>query len=128
MKSPLSQRQALFMRLIAMHVTWLFENGYEATAGSKYVAPLPDGSVPGHRKGSAHGDKMAEDVNVYLAGRYMDGLDIKGDGSGNGDWQIPHWQKIGAHWKSLDQLCRWGGDFPNKDYNHFSITPDGKRA
>lgn len=126
MQSPYSQRQALFARLFGLFLVWLTENGYEYTFGEGYVKALANGDVPGHMHGSAHGDRMAEDLNVYLAGRWMDGLDIQAGGKGS--WQSPHWEKIGAKWESLDPLCRWGGRFANKDYNHFSVTPDGKRA
>lgn len=129
MKTPISQRQALFAHCFGKLIVWLFDNGYEATVASGYVQPLPDGSVPGHMKYSVHGDRLAEDLNIYLVGRWMDGLDMKGDGNGAGDWQIPHWKQIGDFWKSLDPVCRWGGDFAIKDWNHFStLSMDGKRA
>lgn len=120
MKTPYSQRQALFARLIGKHLVWLFESGYEATVGDFYAAT-------GHMENSVHGERMAADINIYLAGRWMDGIGLKGDGTGPGDWQLPHWQKIGEFWKALDPLCHFGGDFKIKDWNHFSVTPDGKR-
>ncbi len=73
---------------------------------------------------SVHGERMAADLNIYLAGRWMDGLDLSGAGS----WQKDRWEAIGKHWESLDPLARWGGRFTKSDFNHFSITPDGKRA
>lgn len=129
MKTAYSQRQALFARCFGRLLVWLFENGFEATIASGYVAPLSDGSVPGHMKFSVHGDRLAEDLNIFLVGRTMDGLDIVPNGEGKGNWQIPHWQRIGDFWKSLDILCRWGGDFKQKDWNHFSVlSMDGKRS
>ena len=118
MKSPYSQRQALFARLIGQMIVWLFDNGYEVTVGDFYA-------TSGHMENSVHGDRMAADLNIYLVGRWMDGLATDGAGA----WQLPHWQKIGDKWKSLDSACRFGGDFKIRDWNHFSLQSlDGKRA
>ncbi len=117
MKTPYSQKQALFARLIGTHLVWLFDNGFEVTVGDFYAQS-------GHMENSVHSDRMAADINIYLAGRWMDGKDLDGAGS----WQKAPWEKIGQHWESLDKLAKWGGRFRSVDLNHFSITPDGKRA
>jgi len=39
------------------------------------------------------------------------------------------WQpKFLDWWKTLGPMYRFGGDFQTRDYNHFSISPDGKLA
>lgn len=35
---------------------------------------------------------------------------------------------LGAWWKTISANHRWGGDFPKKDFNHYSISPDGIRG
>ncbi len=115
MKSAYSQRQALFAQKLGEFLTWLFANGFEVTLGGAYDKE----GEGGHKPNSVHSDRMAIDLNIYLAGLWMDG---------NGDWQAPHWQKIGAQWKSNGDIFKWGGDFKIKDFNHFSVTPDGVRA
>lgn len=34
---------------------------------------------------------------------------------------------LGAYWKSLHPVCRWGGDFTRPDGNHFSMEWAGVR-
>lgn len=47
----------------------------------------------------------------------------------NGIWQQDDsagcYAKLGEFWKSLGADHYWGGDFTKKDYDHFSISPDG---
>ena len=118
MNSAYSQRQALFANLIARHIAWLFEAGFECTCGDFFAHD-------GHMINSVHYDKMAADLNIFFNGKWMDGNDL----SGTGNWQEDLWEKIGAHWESLDPLCRWGGRFSKRDYNHFSVVSlDGSRA
>lgn len=33
---------------------------------------------------------------------------------------------LGDYWKALDPLCRWGGDFPQPDGGHFSVSHRGR--
>lgn len=64
---------------------------------------------------SLHCEHLAIDLNFFKDGVWVT------DGSKLRD--------IGYWWKSLGPDYRWGGDFKTRpDGNHFSITPDGKRA
>lgn len=49
----------------------------------------------------------------------------------DGVWQEKSeaYKPLGDYWKALHPDNRWGGDFQHRpDGNHFSMTPDGKRA
>ena len=63
---------------------------------------------------SLHIERLAVDLNLFKDGRFIT------DGEGH--------TELGKWWKSLNADHRWGGDFAKKDYNHYSITPDSKRA
>lgn len=71
--------------------------------------PHPDAE---HMRGSLHYQRCAIDLNLFVDGEYIS------DGS------HPAYRELGAFWKSLDDLCAWGGDFG--DANHFSIRDGGK--
>jgi len=70
-------------------------------------------SIVGHRLDGTHTLKLAADLNLFIKGRYQ-------------KTHCPEWDELGKYWKSLHSLCRWGGDFESKDYNHFSVTHGGK--
>lgn len=114
LQSPntLRLKQSLFAYLMGKLLTWLYENGYEATVGD-FKAAI------GHSSKSLHYEQLAADLNVFKATEWLNGAKPS---------HIVEFKKIGAYWKSLHALCRWGGDFKAVDLNHFSLTPDGKRA
>jgi hypothetical protein len=61
---------------------------------------------------SAHTLHLAVDLNLFTPeGAYITG--IQGH------------EELGAFWKELGANYRWGGDFARRDFNHYSITPDG---
>ena len=65
----------------------------------------------GHMTNSLHYERLAVDLNLFI----------------NGVWitkDHPEWQFLGAYWKGLHPLNRWGGDIVQKvDLNHFSAVP-----
>ena len=77
----------------------------------------------GHEPGSLHYSGCAGDLILYdKNGNYVTGEDI--------------YPKLGVYWKSLPDdpdskakfgdisgMCKWGGDFKTKDFNHFSFAP-----
>ena len=109
----LGQRQRLFTKLLAELVTWAYERGYELTYGYTYRSPEENTRIGGHAK-SLHCKRLAVDLNLFIDGEYRTDTES--------------YQLMGAFWKELHPLCRWGGDFqePKKrDGNHFSITHEG---
>lgn len=72
---------------------------------------MPDGI---HRYGSRHHDGCAQDILVYVNGRYIE----------SGDH--PVYQDMGHYWETLHDRCAWGGRF--RDANHFSLaSEDGRK-
>ena len=77
----------------------------------------------GHSDNSLHYLRLAADLNFFLLIP-----NPKIEGGMMWKWiktNHPYWHVIGDYWKSLDPLNRWGGDFSERDYNHFSMTEGG---
>lgn len=104
----LREKQSLFARLQAELILWIFGKGWEVTLGEGY-----DDDGVGHMAGSLHYLKLALDINLFVKGKYVSGYS-------------PEWQAIGDRWKELHPLCRWGGDFGSRDYNHISLEHGGR--
>lgn len=115
--STLGQRQRLFSYLIAKLIIHTYEVlGEEVSLGDAFRDPRAFGEV-GVKKlyssaVSVHKDRLALDLNLVTGGTYE-----TAEGS--------H-RKLGEYWKSLHPLCRWGGDFKEKDYNHYSLEWQGR--
>lgn len=97
------------MFLLAKLIRFVEEHGWEFTLGEGFRS---DGK--GHMRGSLHYLKLAQDLNLFVSGKYIAG-------------EHDAWPVIGNYWKSLHPLCAWGGDFASRDFNHFSLTHDGKK-
>lgn len=107
----LGQRQRLFARLIAEHVLWLYEQGYEVTEGDSYRDPRLHGDF-GVKKGygaarSFHKIRLAKDLNLFKDSEYLATTEAH--------------RLSGEKWKSRHPLCTWGGDFKSPDGNHYSL-------
>ena len=106
----LSEHQQEF----ALHIGYLLQHinaaGYACTFGDAYRSPLAFGGMgekaPYGRYTSAHKQRLAVDLNLFKDGRYLEDTEDH--------------RPIGEYWKALHQLNRWGGDFKNKDGNHYS--------
>jgi hypothetical protein len=48
--------------------------------------------------------------------RYLDGTVT---------WKHADYEAMGKKWKSMHELCRWGGDFKGRDAVHFSFEHKG---
>lgn len=91
--------------------------GYELTFGETYRTP--EQAILNAKKGigvknSVHTERLAVDFNLFKDGRYLA--------------HTEEHRPLGEFWKSLHHDNRWGGDFKNPDGNHYSHSPDGKRA
>lgn len=106
------EQQRLFTRLIASLIQYAYAQGYELTFGEAWRTPemvaiyAQRGSGS---KNSVHPDRLAVDFNLFKDGRFLTTTEDHAP--------------LGAFWKSLHPLCRWGGDFPTRpDGNHYSMA------
>lgn len=110
MELTLGQRQRLFTRLLGELIGWIYAQGWELSMGEGYVGDSinkPTEDTP-HIRTGAHFCRLGIDLNLFIVGV----------------WQPKagkEWAMIGAKWLSLHPLCRWGGNLPSKDLNHFSL-------
>ena len=104
----LREKQSYFAVLLAKLILWISDQGWAVTLGESYR-----GDAKGHMPGSLHYVRLAQDLNLFVGGKWMTA-------------NCPEWQKIGTFWKSLDPLCAWGGDFGSVDLNHVSLKHEGK--
>lgn len=105
----LRQKQSEFALALGKFIVWIYRQGYELTMGEGQRD-----DKQGHMAGSLHYVRLAQDLNLFVDGRYITSSDH------------PVYAKLGVKWKSLHPLARWGGDFKNRDANHFSFTHGGK--
>lgn len=113
----LRQKQSRFALGVAMLIQQADRMGYEMTLGeverSAAQAEANASSGSGIAR-SLHCERLAIDLHLFKDGRYITG--------GEGHTELGRW------WKSLHVDHRWGGDFPKRDFNHYSLSPDGRRA
>ncbi len=117
MIETLRQKQSRFAMAVARLILKADELGYAVTFGEAWRTPEQAKLNAAKGTGissSLHIDRLAIDLNLFKDGRYITG------GEGH--------SILGPWWKSLHRDHRWGGDFKLKDFNHYSLSPDGKRA
>jgi hypothetical protein len=110
----LGEKQRLFSRCVGLLIGWAYKNGYELTFGDAFRSPEQAAANAASGKGisnSLHCKRLAVDLNLFINGKYMT--------------DSASYKPLGDYWKTLDPLCRWGGDFKRPDGNHFSITHEG---
>jgi len=95
----LRTEQSAFAKTLALLILWVFEQGYEITIGDVWAHDR-------HKEGSFHYKRLAADLNLFKNGKWL--IETKDH------------EPLGEFWKSLDPQCTWGGDFKNKDANHYS--------
>jgi hypothetical protein len=114
-KETLRQKQSRFVRSVARLIDYANAQGYELTFGEAWrtaeQAALNAERGTGTRT-SLHMDRLAIDLNLFRNGRFLTTTE---DHRPLGEW-----------WEAQSGDHRWGGRF--NDGNHYSITPDGKRA
>lgn len=113
----MSLLQEEFAQSVARLIQKASQLGYGVTFGEAYRTP--EQAKLNAAKGSGisnslHTERLAIDLNLFKDGVYIT------DGEGH--------SLLGIWWKALGPKYRWGGDFAKKDFNHYSITPDGVRA
>lgn len=116
--STLLMLQQTFAQDVAFLIAKAYQLGYKITLGEAWRTPEQAAWNAAHGKGIAHSlhiEKLAIDINLFKA----DGTLIT-DGTGHSD--------LGAWWKAISPSHCWGGDFTSRDYNHYSLTPDGGKT
>jgi len=114
--TSLGDKQRLFSRLLVRLLRYAHRCGYEVRFAEAYRTP--EQAKLNAAKGSGianslHCDRLAIDLVVDLNGRWLQ--------------RTEDYAKLGAYWKNLHPLCRWGGDFGSRpDGNHFSIGHAGR--
>jgi hypothetical protein len=138
-KEPeLGPTQRAFARCLVQLEAKILADGFEFTLGESYRSPeqaainslsLTDrariralletkypvvadaigSSVSQGIKNSVHRNKLAQDLNLFKDGIFLE--------------KLTDYQPFGEFWKSLHPLARWGGDFGDAD--HFSFTYQG---
>lgn len=111
----LGEKQRIFAYNIAGLILWAFEQGYEVTLGEAYRTP--EQAALNAQKGtgianSVHTQRLAMDLNLFKDGKFLTASE--------------DYKPLGDYWKALHPLNRWGGDFTQKDGNHFSVTHEGR--
>lgn len=111
----MSKAQEEFSQSVAKLIQKAAELGYGVTFGEAYRTPEQAALNAKSGKGianSLHTERLAIDLNLFKDGVYIT------DESGH--------RELGAWWETLGPMYRWGGRF--RDPNHYSLSPDGKRA
>src|SRR6478735_442173 len=106
----LGEKQRRFTELVGRLITWCYANGYELTFGEAFRTPEQaalNAKTGAGIANSLHIKRLAVDLMLFV----------------EGVWQTAPepYRPLGEYWKSLDPLCRWGGDFKIKDAVHFSM-------
>lgn len=94
--------QQRFAELVPILILTAYARGYKITYGDAWAHPEDER----HVEGSYHYRRLAIDLNLFRNGVYLRRSEDHAE--------------MGAFWKSLDPKCSWGGDFPDKDGNHYS--------
>lgn len=118
----LGGKQELFAKLLGQLLAWIHSHPtWRVRLAEGFVGYTDgaDGDHDGpHMTGGCHYLKLAQDMDLFLVDTAGARVHVTRSS--------PAWQEIGAFWKSLHPLARWGGDFASRDYNHFSVTHEGK--
>lgn len=100
----LRERQSAFAKALALLILYAYQLGFEVTKEEGTATPCPKCGHYGHKEGSFHGKKLAEDLNLFKDGKYLD--------------KTEDHRPLGEFWESLGGT--WGGRFPDPDGNHYS--------
>ena len=104
--SELLDKQHKFSLMIAKLICYAYAIGYKVTMGEGY-----DDDNTGHMVGSLHYIKLAQDINLFKDGKYLQGKEA----------QQAH-TLLHNYWDTMG-----GAERIPKDLNHYSIEHGGKR-
>jgi hypothetical protein len=101
----LRQKQSRFPHLVALLILHAEHQGYEITFAEAYRDPR----CPHGLKNGLHPKRLAIDLNLFRAGRYLRSTKAH--------------QPLGEYWESIGGT--WGGRF--SDGNHYSLEHGGMK-
>jgi hypothetical protein len=112
----LREQRCLFTLYVSRLIVKAREMGFECALGEVVrdarVAQLNAKAGKGISN-SLHLSGLAVDLHLYdSTGKYLADTEAH--------------RPLGEWWETVDPNCRWGGRF--RDGNHYSYTPDGRRA
>jgi hypothetical protein len=111
----LGEKQRVFSQLAARLILEMAAQGYEVAIAYAYRDQTTQDRLVAEGSGSRrslHPLKLAIDLDLFKDGVYLT--------------RSEDHARFGAWWKQQHPLCRWGGDFPKPDGNHYSVTHGGK--
>ena len=114
-------RRMIFTSLVPALVEHARALGYGAALGEVVRSKAAADWNAAHGLGistSLHLDGLAVDLNLY---------EPKNDGTWEYITDSRGHAVLGPFWKSLHPYAAWGGDFTKKDWNHYSVTYNGRR-
>jgi hypothetical protein len=114
----LSEKQRLFMKLLGEFLLWIYQQPGLEVVGRQLQRTQAEadknaasGAGISH---TLHTKCLAIDLMLFVNGEYKSDADS--------------YKSLGEKWKSMHELCRWGGDFVHRiDADHFSIEHEGVR-
>jgi hypothetical protein len=111
----LGKAQREFSYHVSQLIQHIYAMGFQVTLGDAFRDSKSHGAMgekgPYGRSRSAHKQRLAIDLNLFLDGNY-----------------VPHTashKQFGIWWKALHENNRWGGDFRREDGNHYSREYNG---
>lgn len=114
MDLTLSEKRTEFSRTFAYFEVWCHEQGYPFWSGEAFRPAF----VAEHYAKTGKGIKNSNH-RKYLA------RDLFRVVNGAISWNFDDYIEMGAKWKSMHPLARWGGDFKSRDAVHFSFIHNG---
>lgn len=118
MIETLREKQTRFAKWVPRLIDKVFELGYLVTLSETWRTPEQAAWNAAHGEGiacSLHGERLAIDLDLFKP----DGTFILDD-TGH--------KELGAWWVLQSPDFCWGGNFARKDFDHYSLTPDGGRT
>jgi hypothetical protein len=112
----LNQKQVLFTATLGKFLAWCAQRGYEVILAEVFRTNEQAAIYAKAGKGiknSVHTKKLAGDMFLMKNGKIT--------------WDADDYAPLGKKWKSMHELCRWGGDFKGRDAVHFSFEHNGVR-
>lgn len=110
----MNEKQVLFTATLGKFLAWCAAQGHAVILAEVFRPPEQAKLMAKTGKGIAnsnHRKKLAGDMFLMKNGTIT--------------WDADDYAPLGKKWKSMHELCRWGGDFKGRDAVHFSFEHNG---